>query len=147
MVNSRAWPSIRRHMLYSWTIVFEAICPLFATALFCEGIEDETSHSLLTWPMIKLYPVWRQPFQTFSRGHHKKHHGLKNKGPFLIDQNLLFNSIKSDPPRNQHFFPIKFPPVLDEILALMNFASSILFWAVCDHSLKSNHVVLRDLFP
>ena len=30
---------------------------LFATALMCEGIEGETSHSLLTLPMIILAPI------------------------------------------------------------------------------------------
>ena len=58
-----------RHKLYSWTMVFKANCP-FATALVCEDLEGETSHSLLTWPMAMLAPNWRQPFQGCTGGHH-----------------------------------------------------------------------------
>ena len=35
-----------KHILYSWTIVFEAICPFFATALVYDGIKGETSQSI-----------------------------------------------------------------------------------------------------
>ena len=44
----------------------------FATALVCEGIEDETSHTLLTWPTAKQSLDWLQHFQTCSGGHHKQ---------------------------------------------------------------------------
>ena len=45
---------------------------LFANVLVCEGIESETSHSLLTCPVAKLSPDCQQPFQTCSGGHHKQ---------------------------------------------------------------------------
>ena len=41
----------------------------FAIALVSKGIEGETSHSLLTWPMTQLSPNWGQPC---SQGYHKK---------------------------------------------------------------------------
>ena len=54
-------------MLYSWTTVFEAICPFLATTLMCEGTTamGETCHTLLTRPMAKLSTYQRQPFQLF----------------------------------------------------------------------------------
>ena len=47
------WHPNWRQELPPRTIVLEAFV-LFAITLMCEGIEGESSHSLLTWPMAKL---------------------------------------------------------------------------------------------
>ena len=57
-----------RHELSSWTNAFQGNLYFLATAVECEGIEGETSHSLLACPMAKLSADWRQPLPTYFWG-------------------------------------------------------------------------------
>ena len=58
----------------------------------------ETSHSLLTWPIAKVSPDWRQHFQTCSGGHHKQINHFKAdyscafKAKFILRHKLCIKS-------------------------------------------------------